>query len=1056
MRKKLLLHIVVWLGLMGQALAQDRTVSGRVTAEDGSALPGVNVSVRGTTRGVTTDAQGAYRISAPANATLIFSSIGFIRQEIAVGTRSTLDVQLAADSQELSEVVVVGYGTQSKKTTTGAITSIGGEKIAALPVQSFDQSLAGRAPGVNVTIPNGVLNNAPVIRIRGVSSISQSSSPLIVVDGLPINSGDVSSGGFTVNNPLGDINPNDIESVEVLKDASATAIYGSRASAGVLLITTKKGKEGKARISYDGWIGQTQAFRFFDLLNAQQYMDIKNEAARNFYRDPNNALYNPFNPTLDANGNVVDTDWYDYVYQNGLSHSHNLSINGGTRETKYAFSLGYTDQQGMIKKNTFSRLSGRMNIEHQLNKAIKVGANITLANSFNRSPNTGTTGAFSTGGLGRLPLVLQPNVAPYNPDGTYNINRAANNLGLGNNLLSPGGYYNPLPDLDLSKFTSENDHLLGNVFADVRLLEGMTFRTSYGIDNTKIEDIDFRNGIHGEAGSLGGQANNIFTNVKVWNWQNYLTYNFTLAQNNNFSVVVGTEAQKFTINRWGASRQGLADPFFSSYQGNFTTNNPPVGNFQTQSGFVSYFGRVNYDFNQKYLFSFTLRRDGYSAYSANNKYGNFPGGSVGWRVSEEGFWKNSSLGRTLNEFKLRASYGITGNSAVNNNFASLSLFGSGLYGTVPTWVFVQAGNPNLQWETSTKLDLGINFGLFSDRITGEVTYFENLVDNLVLDEPQAPSRGIPGNSIATNIGSMNNKGVEFSVGAKVLEKGKFSWNTSFNFTTIKNTVTALANNNADIYPSTGGLESSNVVRVGESIGSIFVIRTAGVNPENGRRIFVRTITLPDGTQRDQRIQFDFSAPAVSRWTDVETGAVVAGVTGADRVVIGSALPTWYGGFDNTFRLGNLDLNVLFQFSGGNYIYNGTKAGLRDMRPWNNHTDVLNRWQNPGDVTNIPRLVLGDNISNGSANPISENVEKGDFLRARNIALGYTLRNNFLNRANIASARVYAQVQNAFVLTGYSGADPEISTNRNSNQAPGVDRNSTPQARTFTLGLNLSF
>ncbi|KAB7731269.1 SusC/RagA family TonB-linked outer membrane protein [Rudanella paleaurantiibacter] len=1039
MLKSLFNVVLLWL-LCLPVLAQDIAVSGRVTSsDDGSALPGVSVQVKGTTRGTTTDASGNYRLNAPANAQLVFSFIGYKTQEVAVGNRTTVNLSLASDASVLNEVVVVGYGTQSKKTITGAIATVDGKSISDKPVQSFDQALQGRAAGVSITTPNGVLNNAPVIRVRGVSSISGSSSPLIVVDGLPINSGNVSQGGFTVNNPLGDINPNDIESLDILKDASATAIYGSRAAAGVILITTKKGKEGRAQVSYDSWLGATQPFRLFNMLNAQQFMDYKNLAARNA------GLPDQFFPTTNPDGSIADTDWYDLIYRTGYGQNHNLNVNGGNKDTRYAFSVGYTKQQGMIQKNDFSRFTGRMNISHQLNKAVRVGANISLANSFNQSPNTGTTGAFSTGGLGRLPLVLAPNVAPRNPDGSYNINRAANNLGLGKNLIGPGGYYNPLPDLELSKFTSENNHLIGNVFADVFLLPGLVFRTSYGLDQTTVEDIDFRNSVHGEAGTVGGQATNIYSNIKQWNWQNYLTYDFNFGKN-NFQTIVGTESQKQMFNIWGGTRQGLSDPFFTSYQGNFTTNNPPPG-LQTENALLSYYGRLNYDFDKRYLFSFTLRRDGFSAYSVDNKWGNFPGASAGWRISEEDFWKNSALGRVVNEFKLRASWGRVGNTGIGN-FASLSLFNSGLYGTVPTFAFAQAGNPALRWEISTNTDFGVAFGLFNDRITGELTYFNKQLDDLVLNEPQAPSRGIPGNSIATNVGSMVNRGLELTLTANTYTRGKFNWTTSFNLTTLNNEVLALANNNADIFGSTGGLESSNIIRVGQSAGSIFAIRTNGVNPANGRRIFINAA--------GREVQYDHAAAPAQRWTYVSDGAVAPAIQGTDRVVIGNALPKYYGGFDNTFKYGNLDLSIFLQYSGGNYIYNGTKAGLRDQRPWNNHTDVLNHWKQPGDITNIPRPVLNDNISNGSANPISENVEKGDFIRGRNILLAYTFRNNLLRKANINSLRLYGQVQNAFVITKYSGADPEISTNRDTNVAPGVDRNSTPQARTYTLGLGLTF
>lgn len=1035
MKKKFLLTMLLIFSV--SILFAQKKITGKVTTSDsGSELPGVNVSVKGSTRGTTTNANGQFSIEVSPNETLIFSFVGFKPTSLKVGNTSVLNVQLDSDVSELTEVVVVGYGTQSKKVITGAVTSVSGKDLATQPLQSFDQGLQGRVSGVNITTPNGVLNNAPVIRVRGTSSINQSSSPLIVIDGMPINSGDVSAGGFTVNNPLGDINPSDIESVEILKDASATAIYGSRAAAGVMLITTKKGKDGKAKLTYETWFGTTETFKRFDMLNAEQFMLVKNEAAKNA------GLADQFFPSFNADGSVVNTNWYDYVYRKGFSQSHNLNLNGGTKDTKYSFSVGYTNQEGMVQKNSFNRMTGRMNVSHRLNDLITIGSNITYANSFNQSPNTGTTGAFSTGGLGRLPLVLAPNLAPYNADGSYNINKAGNNMGLGNNKQGPGGYYNPLPDLDLSKFTSENAHLIANIFADVKLYDGLIFRTSYGMDNTQVEDISFSNPLHGEGGGSNGAATNYYTNIKQWNWQNYLTYDFNIAKN-NVTIVAGTESQKFTINRWGASRNNVSDPFFTSFQGSFVNNVAGGSNYQTQNGLMSYFGRFNYDFDKKYIASFTLRRDGYSAYAVGNKWGNFPGASLGWRLSEENFWKNSALGKTVNELKLRTSWGRVGNTGVSD-FASLSLFGSGLYGSTPTWVFTQAGNPNLRWEQSTKLDIGLSYGLFNDRISGEINYYKNDISDLVLAEPQAPSRGVPNNSINTNIGSMVNKGWEFTLNALVIDKKDFKWNANFNISTNSNEVLSLANNNADIVASTGGLESSNIVRVGYPVGSIFVVETRGVNPTNGQRIFVNAAGK----------EVQYSHPG--KWTYVADGTTAPQITGSDRKVWGTAFPTFFGGLDNTFKYKAFDFGVFLQFSGGNYIYNGTKAGLRDQRAWNNHTDILNRWQKEGDVTSIPRLVFGDNISNGSSTPISENVEKGDFIRMRNISLGYTFKKGLLEKAKISSVRLYAQVQNAFIITGYTGADPEISTNRNSNIAPGVDRNSTPQARTYTAGLSVNF
>jgi hypothetical protein len=391
-----------------------------------------------------------------------------------------------------------------------------------------------------------------------------------------------------------------------------------------------------------------------------------------------------------------------------------------------------------------------------------------------------------------------------------------------------------------------------------------------------------------------------------------------------------------------------------------------------------------------------------------------------------------------------------GNNNGIGDFASLGLYGSGLYATDPTLAFSQAGNPDLSWETSQKTDLGINFGLFNDRITGEISYFRNLIDGLILNAPLSPSKGVPGNSIATNIGSMLNTGWEFGLSGTVVRKGKFSWNSNFNLTFMENEVKTLAAGNADILASTGGLETANIIRVGQSVGSLYVVETQGVNPANGRRIFING--------KGEKVQYTHVVAAgQSRWTYLDGRTATAVNQSADGKIYGPTLPKWFGAWDNTFRYGNFDLNFQLQYSGGNYIYNGTKAGLRDARFWNSHTDVLDRWTESNTSGSIPRVVYGDNISNGSAIPMSENVEKGDFMRLRNVTLGYSIPTSvFGEKVKISSLRVYANINNAFLLTGYSGTDPEVSSNGNSNQAPGVDRNSVPMARTFLVGLNVGF
>ncbi len=1048
---KLLLGLAMLLFSAGIALGQ-RTVTGKVTDDNGEALIGVTVTAPGTRAGTQTDANGAFTLSVPENASALkFSYTGFETKEVPLGASNVYDLVLAVNTSTLQEVVVVGYGTQQKRAITGNISTVKGDDIAALPAQSFDQLLQGRAAGVNVSLPNGVLNNPPVFRVRGINSINLSSFPLIVIDGIPTYTGDV-SGTSAANNPLSNLNPADIESIDILKDASATAIYGSRASAGVVLITTKRGKQGKTRVNYDAWAGWTQAVRVPEVLNAQQYVELKNEAVANA------GLSGPRFFLDSINGRLIDTRWADYVYRTGFSHNHGLSFSGGTDQTTYYLSLGYTEQEGMIIGNDFKRLSGRLNLDHNLTKRIKIGGALGYSNNENFGPQSGSLpgGAFSTAGAGRLAFVGAPVVDPYVYDargnrlaGIAGYNFGSNNqLGRGKNLEQTG-FYNPALILDLNKHSSESNQIQSSVYGQLEIIKGLAIKTQYGIDNLRGENITYWNPYHGDGLGQNGYALNTALNYKRWNWQNLLSYDITLADQHVIGALVGTEQQRTTTEGWGAQRSQIADPFFTSYQGNYTTINP-AGNFQGENYLLSYFGRLNYEFNKRYYLTFNVRQDEYSAFAEGEKKGTFWGASAGWTISEESFWQNA-LGSTINFFKLRGSYGTVGNNQGIPDFGSQSLYGSGLYGAASTFVYSQAGNPLLSWETSKKTDIGVVFGLFNDRLQGEYTYFKNEIDGLVQSAPQAPSKGIPGNSILINVGSMENTGHEFGLSATVLRRGKFSWTTNVNLTLMKNKVTSLYEN-SDILSATSGLEQTNIIRVEESVGSVFAVETQGINPENGRRLFV--LKNSDGTTTV--VQYNHAAPAGQRWTTLDGATSRAPALVTDGQIYGSALPTWFGGWDNTFTYGGLDLNVQLNYAGGNYIYNGSKAGLRDQRFWNNHTDVLDRWSENNTDGSIPRVVYGDNVSNGSFLPISENVEKADFLRIRNITLGYRLPASLLDRANIANLRIYGSVFNAFLFTGYTGTDPEVSSNGNSNLTPGVDRNSVPMSQTFTVGLNLGF
>ncbi|MDN5289433.1 MAG: TonB-dependent receptor [Mucilaginibacter sp.] len=1046
MKKKILYLLWVILLAGTQVHAQTRKVTGSVTdAGDGSPLPGVSVSIKGGVIGTQTDAKGNFSLNIPAGKqSLTFNFIGYAPQTVTV-TSGSLNVSLTATSSQLSEVVISGYSRISKKDYTGSAVKVSAAQIANKPVQSFDQALSGQAAGVNIIQPNGVLNNPPVFRIRGFNSISLSSYPLIIVDGVPVFTSVNTTANSASNNPLGDINPNDIESVDILKDASATAIYGSRAANGVVVITTKKGKLGKTQVNYDGWVGITKAFNLPKLLDAHQYVDLKNEARANAGLAPGFAIQK------DANGNDVETDWYKVVYQTGVSHNHNLSVAGASEKTSYFISTGYSNQESFIKTNSFERKIFRGNLDHHLSKAITIGTNFSYSNALGQGPNSGSLQgqAYNTGGLARLPLVLNPNVSPYNPDGSFNLAPNGGALGLGANTIA-NNYPNAATLIALDKYTSSTTNVIANLYGELQLFKGLKFKTQYNINKLNIANTAFQNPLSGDGQSSNGFASNTFQEYNRRDWTNTLNYVASLGKN-HINALAGYEEYHTTNVGTGTQRTNLGDSYFNNFQGNFLNvlSDATTGNFQSENGFRSFFGTANYDFDKKYLLSGTFRRDGFSGLSANNKYGNFGGGSIGWNIAEEGFFKESGLGRVFEDLKLKGSYGVVGNVGVND-FASLALYNSGLYGNAATVYFNQAGNPNLKWETSKKTDVGISFGLFKGRIQAEVDYYNNSINNLILNAPQSPSRGIPGNpvnTIAANVGSMYNRGFELNITSRNIIGTNFSWTTNFNISTLSNKVTALAQGNSDIYGTTSSLETASVTRVGNTLGSIFVVPVAGVNPANGQRIFINRF--------GQQVQYN-QVGTPSKWTYLD-GTTAPAIDGTlDGRIVGRAIPTYYGGLNNTFVYKSFDLNIGITFSGGNKIYNGTQATLRDQRFWNNDIGILNRWTTPGQVTDIPKVVYGDNYSNGSAIPNSSNVQNGAYAKLKNVALGYKFPTQLVNRAGIASVRVYVQATNLAVVTGYKGSDPEVSTNGNSNLAPGIDRNTVPSSRIFTFGLNVGF
>ena len=1059
MRKQLLLLSgFVLLSII--TLAQ-RTITGRITDDKGNPVANVSVIVKGTTTGTTSNPDGMYSLTVPANAkALIFSSVDMSTQEKPIGTLGVIDVSLKAEDKTLAEVVVTGYGTARKRDVSGNIATVKGATVANKPIQSFEQALAGRATGVQITIPNGVLNTPPVFRIRGTNSISLSSYPLIVVDGIPTPTGDFSSTS-AAGNALASINPNDIESIDIAKDAAATAIYGSRAANGVVFITTKKGRAGKAKVSYNASVSWTEPYGLPKVMNAQQYTEYKNMAAFNNpgvnSSNPAGNGYTKFALATDANGNTIDTRWSDYVYRTGFSHDHNVNVSGGNDATNYYFSAGFTDQEGILIKNDFIRKNILFNIENKVNSWFTVGGKISYSNEKNLAANSSGSlpgEGFATAGLGRIPLVTAPNVAPYNNDGTYNIT-SNNVVGPMNNSLAQVGFYNPVVVLDLNRQNSEANHIQSHVFLQIKPVKWLTLRTMYGIDYLLVDNESFLNPIHGDGFSATGSATSTLGKNKRWVWTNTAQFDNSFSGKHNLSVLVGSEQDRRTSEGFGVNRQTLSDPAFTVLQAGWVTPNT-AGLAYGENYLASVFGRVTYDLNKKYFLSGNIRRDEYSAFA--EKASTFWGASAAWEIAKENFWEGAGLNNIFNNFRIRGSYGKVGNTAGINDFATFSSYGSGLYGGLPTLQYNGAGNSGLQWETSSKIDVGVNFSMFKDRLQIEATRYYNDIKDLILNVPQAPSTGVP-STIPLNVGTMYNKGFEFAITGNPFRGKDFTWTSTLNVTTNKNEVTSLAPGLTEILTSTSGLETVSRTAVGYSLGTLWLVRNGGVDQATGRRILLNAAgqqvlysfyqNIPGGI-------YNWINPDGTRYS--EPGQPVGvGVTQAkDGVMFGNTNPKVYGGWDNTFRYKNFDLNVLLTYQFGYYVYYGTWAGLHDQRFWNNHKDVLEAWKKPGDIATVPKPMYGDNVSNGSALPMSYNAFKGDFVKVKNVTLAYNIPAKFSNKAKLSSARIFVAGQNLAIITDYPGPDPEVSSNGNGNSNQGIDRNTIANGRNFVIGLNVTF
>lgn len=1036
MKLKFNFFLVLLSVLIAQSsFAQKKTVNGKVSDETGLSIPGANVLIIGTTSGIQTDLDGNFSISAiSVGDDIVISFVGYRSQTIKITQSNTYNVALQPDAQMMDEVVVIGYGVQKKKDLTSSIASIKGDDIQGLVTPSFESQLAGRASGVQITSATGIIGEAPKVRIRGTASISSGTNPLYIVDGMPVYSG--SNGGFASSNALGDINPADIESFEVLKDGAATAIYGSRAANGVIIITTKKGKKGSMKVSYNVVTGFASAVKTFDLLETEDFLTISNEKRSN---------RTPVQPAW-AVGNEFNTDWQGAVLRKGaFQMDHNLSVSGGSDKTRYYMSMGYTEQEGVAQSNEMTRYTFRTNIEHDVNNWLTIGGNVALTRTEYNGLNTG--GGSLSGNMFNA-IRQAPNTPIFdatNPTG-YNLNLTTGNVGQGTNLSPIGDNISNIAYvLKNNRLQSKINRTLINTFASAKITKDINYRFQASVDNPITGGFLYYNPTHGDGRGSNGRLQNDNTDLLRWNVQNSLSYNKTFAENHNVSATAVTEYQKEKNQYFIGIGTDLLNEFYNQNLVNGAYGVQQSGGSVTEVGIMSYIGRVSYNYKQRYFAQASIRRDGISKLSADTRWNNFSGYSVGWNIANEEFMK--PLSNIINDFKLRASYSEVGNTEIGT-YPYLGLTSASQYGALNGIAFTQFGNDLLQWETSKKTDFGVDLALFRNKVKLTFDYFNNDIDGIVLQVPTAPSLGIPSNRISQNIGQLYNRGYEFSTDINLVNTADLRWDVGANITFQTNKVTSLPGG-LDIVggSSTDPLIAPNVIiREGESVNSLFGYQYWGSNPANGNPVYYKA----DGSLVQGNVEagtystFDANNPS-----DISTRAATLGQS--DKKVLGNTLPTYFGGLNSKVSYKDFDFSFLFRFSGGNKMFNSTRRDLMNQNLNNNSTEILGRWQsaeNPGDGW-TPRLYASQNsFLNQSSNATTRFVEDGSFISLDNVSLGYKLPKELTDKINVDGIRFFVQAQNLLIITKYKGLNPEMET-------LGVDINGTPRSKVVSLGINVN-
>lgn len=983
------------------ATAQERSVTGKVTDAKRVPIPGVNILLKGTKISTQTDFDGNFKIEASKGETLTVSYLGFTT--VNVPASNLMTIQLIESQNELEAVLVVGYGTQTKRNLTDNIARVTAKDIQQIPVSNVQNALVGKLAGVQITQTNGKVEGGINVRVRGAASISAGTQPLYVLDGIPLITDDESSNGAPTN-PLLTLSTNEIESIDVLKDASSAAIYGARGANGVVIITTKKGKDGKGTFSLNFSQGVSEATHKRKWLNAKQYVELLQEAGRNV--DDLESVESELDflaQGTDWRNGEVDTDWQDIAFQTGYTTDADFSVSGGDDKTRYFFSGAYNNTTGIIDSNSLERITGRSNLSHKVSDRFTAGMNIGFSRAMIdrvQDDNSFTTPLQS---VAQSPI-SQARLA----DGTPNPNTE---------------YANYLLAKDNTFWKTMIRRLTGKVFAELKIVKGLKFNSDFSYDYLSQTE-DYWQGKNAPFMATDGAVFATSVNTENYVFSNYFTYDKTFAEKHVLNLVAGMELNKYHRRYQDVNSIYFPNDGFQTIDGGAEINEGHGS--EIDYAFVSQFGRLNYAFDGKYLFKASIRRDGSSRFGKNERFGVFPAFSAGWVMSQESFLKDNAV---LTYLKLKGSWGKLGNAEIGN-FASRQLYQPNPYNLKSGLTFDQPGNDNLTWEKSTQTDFGVELG-FLNKITFEADYYQKDTDGLLFDVPLPKSVGAgTDGTISKNIGKIRSSGFEFTLNTKNITTENFTWTTSFNLTTNESKVKSLPNNNADV------ISGFTLNRVGENISSFYLVEYAGVDPANGDALFVKNTQNADGSI-DTSTTNDYSE--------------------AQRKILGNPFPTLMSGLTNTILYKGFDFSFTFQGEWGASIYN--TAGIYQSTAadyFDNQTlDQLDRWQKPGDITNVPQARFGG--SNGTQDS-SRYLDKSDFIRLRNLTFGYSLPKKTVSDMGMSSLRVYFTAVNLLTFTNYEGSDPESRRDDISRANPNIGQEfySAPPARTMAMGVNINF